>query len=156
MVIASLITLMTFELKIAFKHGGSMTFRRADLRRGLEPDVCYWIASEPDLRGKREIDLTTDPPPDLAIEIDISPSRLDRPKIYAALRIPELWRYDGEVLHVELLHSDGTYHPSETSASFPFLPVQELTRFLALSELEGDAHAQSMFMQWLREQNFEV
>jgi Uma2 family endonuclease len=156
MVLTSLITLLTVELKIPLSNGGSMTFRRADLKRGLEPDACYWIAHESDVRGRNELDLTTDPPPDLAIEVDISPSRLDRPKIYAALRIPELWRYDGEALQVEILHSDGTYHPSEASASFPFLPVRELARFLAISEIEGDGPCQIAFVQWLREQNFEV
>src|SRR5260370_40878021 len=80
MVLASLITLLTVELKIPLSNGGSMTFRRADLKRGLEPDACYWIAHESDVRGRNELDLTTDPPPDLAIEIDISRSRLDRPR----------------------------------------------------------------------------
>ena len=84
---------LTLELNIPVSSGGSMTFQRADLERGLEPDECYWIANETVVREKLELDLTTDPPPDLAIEVDISPSRLDRPRIYAKLQVPEIWRY---------------------------------------------------------------
>lgn len=156
MVFAGLITLMTFELRIPVESGGSMTFRRADLNRGLEPDLCYWVANQALVRGKREFDAANDPPPDLAIEIDISPSRLDRSKIYAALRVPELWRYDGEALHVEVLQADGTYLPSDFSPSFPFLPTHQLARFIASAEQQGDVEAQWLFVEWIREQNFKV
>ncbi len=154
MVLAGLLTLLSYELKIPMLQGGSLTCRRADVARGLEPGVCYWIASASQISAKGDVDLETSPPPDLAIEIDISPSRLDRPKIYAALGIPELWRYDGEQIHVELLQADGTYRTSDASLSFPFLPVQELARFVAMGEHHGESESQWMFVDWLREQNF--
>jgi len=151
-----MIVTLAAELDISIGIGGSTTFRRADLARGLEPDECYWIAHEQAVREKREIDLTVDPPPDLAIEIDISPSRLNRPAIYAALRVPEIWRFDGENLHVELLQSDGVYCPAETSLSFPFLPVHELARFVAQAEQQGVSTALRAFTEWVREQRFGV
>ena len=151
-----MIATLAAELEIPIGIGGSTSFRRADLQRGLEPDECYWIGNERAVREKREIDLTVDPPPDLAIEIDISPSRLNRPAIYAALRVPEIWRFDGENLHVELLQADGSYHLSDTSLSFAFLPVHELARFLALAEQQGVSAGLRAFVQWVREHNFEV
>jgi Uma2 family endonuclease len=73
-----LLDTLTLELRIQIRGGRSTTFRRPDLKRGLEPDNCYWIQSEPAVRGKPVIDLATDPPPDLAIEIDITHSSIDR------------------------------------------------------------------------------
>ena len=70
------------------------------------------------------MDLAVDPPPDLAIEIDITSSSVDREEIYAALGVPEIWRYDGDTLRIFLLRLDGTYELSETSTCFPFLPIQ--------------------------------
>jgi Uma2 family endonuclease len=151
-----MIAMMAVELGIEIATGGSTTFQRADLERGLEPDECFWIANVAVVREKDEIDLSVDPPPDLAVEIDISPSRLDRPKIYAALRVPEIWRFDGENLCIDILQADGKYQSSETSRSFPFLPVAELARYLSLVPQVGETQCMRMFMQWLREQNFSV
>ncbi len=83
---------ITLELDIPIRSGGEQTFRQELLEKGLEPDECYWIQHEPEVRGKRDISLETDPPPDLAMEIEISMSVLDRLGIYAALRVPEIWR----------------------------------------------------------------
>jgi Uma2 family endonuclease len=149
-----LLSQLCVEMEIPIALGGSTTFQRDDVERGLEPDECFWIAHEAVVRALHEIDLSVDPPPDLAIEIDISPSRLDRPRIYAALKVPEIWRFNGEDLHVELLQSDGTYRPSETSAAFPFLPVVELLRFVALSEEVGLMRTLKLFGEWVREQSF--
>jgi Uma2 family endonuclease len=60
---------LTEELALPLKAGGSTTFRRGQRRRGLEPDDCFWIAHEPQVRGKRRINLRVDPPPDLAFEV---------------------------------------------------------------------------------------
>src|SRR5437870_8588224 len=83
--------------------GGSTTFRREDLERGLEPDDCFYLANVAAILGKEEIDLRFDPPPDLALEIEISRSSLDRMSIYAALGVPELWRFNGQHLQVFIL-----------------------------------------------------
>src|SRR5437016_1917784 len=87
--LGSLAEILTEELGLAIKRGGSTTFRRRKRQRGLEPDKCYWIANESLVRDKDKIDLRRDPAPDLSIEIDISRSSLNRMAIYAALNIPE-------------------------------------------------------------------
>ena len=81
------------ERGIAIAGYGSMTFKRRKFLRGLEPDECYWIANEAQMRGRDHIDLRVDPPPDLVLEIDIFHSSLDRMGIYGILGVPEVWRY---------------------------------------------------------------
>lgn len=82
------------------------------------------------LRQANRINLTVDPPPDLAIEIEITRSALNRLGIYAAPGVPDVWRFDGESIHVLLLGPDQTYVRSEVSRAFPFLPMTEIERFL--------------------------
>src|SRR5262249_21363477 len=123
-----------FEFGIAICGGGSTTFRRRDLKRGLEPDECYWIQSERAVRGKRELDLSVDPPPDLAIEVEVSHSALDRLAIYARLRVPEIWRFDGDCIHIHLLQSDGSYAEGDQSRCLPWLAVREIAQFLSAEE----------------------
>src|SRR4029079_3790617 len=81
----------TEEFQIPIRSCRSTTFRREDLDRGLEPDNCYYIAHEASMRGKDEVDLTIDPAPDLAVEVDVHSSSLDRMSIYAALGVSEVW-----------------------------------------------------------------
>jgi Uma2 family endonuclease len=123
---------LTEALGLPIKGGKSTTFRRRRRRRGLEPDECYWIASEALVRGKNRISLRTDPPPDLGLEIDITHSSLDRLAIYLALRIPEVWRLEGGYIVCYVLDSDGHYTTSPISRVFPGLVVNELVQFLAL------------------------
>jgi Uma2 family endonuclease len=117
------------ELKKPIAPGGSMTFQRKDLERGFEPDNCYWVESELAMRGKLTWEPTTDPPPDVMIEIEVSRSALARMRIFAAFRVPEIWCYDGEDLRIYVLQPDGTYQQSERSLAFPSIPVQELIGF---------------------------
>ncbi|HZU39122.1 MAG TPA: Uma2 family endonuclease [Gemmataceae bacterium] len=126
-----LVVVLTEELGLPIKAGGSTTLRRRRRRRGLEPDRCYWIVHEPQVRGKRRIDLRTDPPPDLAIEVDVPHSSLDRMAIYAALGVPEVWRRDTAGLTFTMLGSDGACHDSGHSQAFAFVTPADLTRVIA-------------------------
>jgi Uma2 family endonuclease len=130
---------------------GSMTFKRRKLKRGLEPDECYWIQSELLVRGKDKIDLRRDPPPDLVIEIDWTHSSLNRLAIFAALGVPEVWRYDGTVLHIHLLGSDNRYAEGSHSKAFPFLPIAELARFLAMRSSHSETDLVRQFRTWTKE-----
>ncbi len=88
------VTELTATLDIPCLCAGSTTFRREDGGAGKEADTCFYIANEAAVRDKDEIDLAVDPPPDLAIEVnDFSDSEGTLPT-YAALRFPEVWRYD--------------------------------------------------------------
>jgi Uma2 family endonuclease len=150
-ILGRLLETLTEELEIDIASGGSTTYRRKALARGLEPDESYWIAHERIVRGRQDIDLEKDPPPDLVLEIEISRSALDRMSIYAALRVPEVWRWDGETLTVNLLSTRGTYRQSDRSKAFPFLPLAEFARFLEPTKLSETQLLRS-FRAWVRNQ----
>jgi Uma2 family endonuclease len=146
-----LIVVLTEELGLEVKAGGSTTFRRRRRRRGLEPDESYWIASEPRVRGKRRIDLRVDPPPDLAIEVDVTRSSLDRMGIYAALGVPEVWRLDDGTLTFNVLQQDGRYAAGPHSLAFPLITPADLAGFLALHDQMGENAAVQRFRDWVRQ-----
>jgi Uma2 family endonuclease len=125
-----LLSVLVLELGVRLKCCGSTMMKRADVSQGVEPDTCYYLANGPRVRDWRALDLTLDPPPDLAIEIDITSSSLNRLAIYARLRVPEVWRYDGEHLFVHRLTAQGDYETRPDSAVLPFLPMQELVPLL--------------------------
>ncbi len=141
---------LTLELGIPILSCRSTTFRREDLDRGLEPDECYYIRSEARVRGVSPIDLSRDPPPDLAIEIEISRRLLDREGIYAALGVPELWCYDGARLRVLLLGPDGRYRASDRSAALAMVSAPDLERFLALRDQVDETRLLRQFRDWVR------
>jgi len=122
---------LTESLEMEIRSLGSMTCDRQDLARGLEPDQCYYIQNEAQVWGKDKIDLQIDPPPDLAIEIDITSSSLNRFAIYAKLGVPEVWRYDGQVITIHNLGEDH-YSLSDRSIAFPILSTSDLQNFLEL------------------------
>jgi Uma2 family endonuclease len=125
---------VTVELGLECEAGGSTTWRTEDLDRGLEPHECYYIAHALAV-ACREVNLAHDPPPDLAIELEISPSQLDRMGIYAALGVPEVWRFDGAVLSFHALQADRHYTPCDRSRSLPFLSPAEVLHWIELSRV---------------------
>lgn len=137
--IRRLIEAFADETGLGILNAGSTTLKSHLRQRGVEPDECYYIRNESIVRAKIEIDLAVDPPPDLAIEIDIKSSSVDKLGIYAVLRVPELWRHDGKKLIVYHLQAAGDYVESAMSAALPGLPLEELARCLD----RRDADAQS-------------
>jgi Uma2 family endonuclease len=115
---------------------GSTTYRSEANKSGLEPDTCFYFENEPLVRNREDIDLRSDPPPDLAIEVDINSSSVGRLPIYAGLGVPEVWRTDGEWLKVYRL-KHGLYEELTESEALPDLPLWKLTEFLA-RRLETD------------------
>ena len=104
------------EQEIEYWPLGSTTFENEKMEQAVEPDECFFIQNEAKVRGKKRIDLTRDPPPDLVIEIDItSHTRL---KNYERLGVPEFWKFDGEKLEI-YLYKEGHYISSENSSIFP-------------------------------------
>lgn len=151
-VIGRMIEIYALENEIPHVPFGSMTCRREDLDRGLEPDECYYVQHMPD--NPDEIDLSRDPPPDLAVEVDISRGSMPRQPIYAALGVPELWRFDGNRLHVLQRQANGQYHEVDRSPAFPDLPMDEFSRFLdrILSAAPAEQHkAVRAFQEWVRQ-----
>jgi Uma2 family endonuclease len=141
------------ELGVPFKSMGQTTFRRRDLDRGLEPDDCYYLAGIDRVGDWSTLSLDRDPPPDLVVEVDITRSCLDRMGVYAGLGVPEVWRFDGEELHVHILNANGEYEESSQSAAFPYLPMNEVTPLLrqALESSAGDGERIQTLCRWVRE-----
>jgi len=154
--IGRLIEAATEELDLEIRSLGSRTCDRADLRRGLEPDQCYYIQHEAVVRAVEQIDLDQFPPPDLAVEVDITSSSLDRFSIYADLGIPEVWRYDGQALTIYFLQ-DGKYERCDRSLALPLLKAKDISRFLGLRFSQDEAQLPvsenslvKQFRQWIR------
>jgi Uma2 family endonuclease len=119
------------ELEMDMVAGGSTTYKRRDLDKGAEPDECYWLQDNARLlRGKSQLDLNVDPVPDLIIQVEVSGTILDRLEIFAALGVPEVWRWNGRTLESLHLQADGTYRSRVTSRNFPTLRVSAIARFL--------------------------
>jgi Uma2 family endonuclease len=149
-----LVEALTEELDIEIRSLGSRTCDREDLSRGLEPDQCYYIQNESVVWGKTQINLSTVPPPDLAIEIDITSSSLNRLEIYAHLGVPEVWRYDGQSLRMYGL-GGGQYQICGASIAFPFLTSSDLQRFLELRKTTKENALIGLFREWVRNLNQE-
>lgn len=132
--LASLIEILAEEFGINVRCLGSTTFRRKKLKKGFAPDSCFYIQHAGRIKGKEEIDLKVDPPPDLTIEIDITSPSLNRFPIYAAIGIPEIWRYDGARVIFYRLSGD-TYAEVEQSAALPHINSQTVTQFITESRM---------------------
>ena len=119
------------ELVIPYEGADPVTYRRPDLERGIEPDRSFYFGENAArVRGKRDLDRTVDPPPDLVIEVDVTSSSIPRLPIFAALGIPEVWRIDVDELLFLHLQPDGTYQPRDHSLAFPIFPLADAARFL--------------------------
>jgi Uma2 family endonuclease len=145
------VEVLTDLLDMPRRSGGSSTLDREDQERALEPDQCYYLENEPSIRDKHEIDLSVDPPPDLAIEVDITRSSLSRMEIYASLGVPEVWRFDEERLRVYLLGAEGRYQESNHSPHFPFLPLGETAAFLLRWNTMDETSLIRAFRRWVGE-----
>ncbi len=148
-----LIEVLAEELDVLISGLGSLTLKRRRKQRGLEPDECYWIQNEAKVRTIEKFDWRRDPPPDLVLEVEVSRSALNRLGIYAALRVPEVWRFDGTQVTVHVLGPDGKYVTQEHSAAFPFFRPAELLPFLAQYPTLGETGMVRAFRAWVRQQN---
>jgi Uma2 family endonuclease len=149
--LAQMIVVLTDELGIPRKSARSTTLRLEALDRGLKADESYYLHDLGRLHDRKRIDLTVDPPPDLAIEIEITRSVLDRLGIYGALGVPEIWRFNGRELRVLLRQEDGRYRESERSLAFPTIPMAELARFLIEEDSRDETPWNRRFRAWVRE-----
>jgi Uma2 family endonuclease len=148
--IAMLVSVVATEMDIDFENAGSTTFKRADMGRGFEPDSCFYLQHVAAIRGKRTIDLATDPPPDLVVEIDITHPSLDKMPIYATLGVPEVWRATEERVVVYQRMRDG-YAVVDQSTVLPGLAAAELQDWLAVSEQTSRAAWMKQIQSWARD-----
>ncbi len=136
--------------EIPIKSAGSTTWIRPEVSRGLESDESYFFRAEKlaaiaESWARKARDIADYPNPDLGIEVDESPSKIDRPGIYAALRVSEVWRFDGERVIIDWLTEDGSYQPAEESQFLP-ITVEEIRRWV----VEEDTTDESAWARRLR------
>jgi len=128
------IRILVEELDLELKSMRSTTLDREDLNRGAEPDNAYYIQNQPKVKG-REVNLSIDPPPDLVVEVDITHTDIDKNRLYAAMGVPEFWRYNGEEWFIYLLEEDA-YIETSRSATFPIVTKDDLYQFLEQAKQE--------------------
>ena len=131
-VLASLVELVLCEWDVDFLSAVSNTFKSAKLKKGFEPDTSFYIENAEAIRGKKWLDLAVDPPPDLVIEVEVTEPLLPRLPIFASIRVPEIWCYDSETVHI-LRFESGDYREVQRSAALSPLTADVITDFLRRS-----------------------
>ena len=148
-IIGEMVKILLDARNINFEPLGSTTFKNELMNQAVEPDACFYIENYQAVIGKNRLNLEIDPPPDLAIEIDItSRTHLDN---YRLLGVPELWRYTQSGLQINLLQ-EGEYVKSLTSPNFSNIPIVELiNQYVKQSQQFGRSEAIRNFKNWLQE-----
>ncbi|PAX58302.1 Uma2 family endonuclease [Brunnivagina elsteri] len=148
-IIGDLVKILLESRQIAFESLGSTTLKSDRMVQGVEADACFYIQNQAAVIGKNRLDLSIDPPPDLAIEIDLtSRTQLDN---YQILGVPELWRYGKQGLKMNVLEN-GKYVESNFSPTFPGIPIIELiNQYVQQSQVSGRTQAIQAFRNWLRD-----
>ncbi len=149
--IESFILVLCEEFGQETKSTGSLTLTRDDLEKGGEPDSSFYIQNEYLVRDKENIDLQKDPPPDLVLEVEYSRPKIDKLSLYAAMGIPEFWRYNGTVLRIYRL-SNNQYSEVELSPTFAPVQVKDIPQFIHESRKIGQLAAKNAFRVWVRQQ----
>lgn len=138
-----------YRIKIIFF--GRATMKKQEKLKGAEPDACYYVKSAAAIGNRFRLDLQTDPPPDIVVETDVYHDSQAKFPIYAALGVPEIWRFDGKRLTIHRLQND-QYIESPGSEQLPILTGEILTKFLDLAQESDQDEALRAFEDWLREQ----
>jgi len=148
-IIGDMVKMLLNELSINYDALGSTTLKNEKMNQGVEPDACFYIQNQAAIISKNRINLSVDPPPDLAIEIDLtSRTQLDN---YQILGVPELWRYGKQGLQINVLEN-GKYVESNFSPTFPNIPIIELVnQYVQQSKVIGGSQTIQAFRNWLRD-----
>lgn len=144
-----MISLLSLRLRIDIRFFGQATIKKARKQKGLEPDACFYVQTVPQLGNQLKLDFAVDPPPDVAVEVDIYHGSISKLPIYAGLEIPEVWRYDGQTVTIYLLQQD-RYVESEASGALPMINPAILERFLTRMREENEFKAMIAFEEWLQ------
>lgn len=147
--ISSMVRLVSLRLRIDIRFFGQATIKKSRQQKGLEPDACFYVQTVPQLGNRLKLDFAVDPPPDVAVEVDIYPGSISKLPIYAGLGIPEVWRYDGKSVTIHLLQND-EYIETEASSALPMISPEILERFLTQMREENEFKAMIAFEEWLQ------
>jgi Uma2 family endonuclease len=143
-----LVALLSARLRVKVLFFGSSTMTRERKSKGAEPDACFYVQSAGLIAGKSQLDLRSDPPPDVVVEIDLRHESHSKLPLYAGLGVPEVWRYDGEAVTIFRLQEE-QYVPAAASVALPMLSAEILTRFLNLSRDKDQYEVTLAFEEWL-------
>lgn len=147
--IIRLVSQLSFRLRINILFSGSTTMRKKKKGKGNEPDASFYIQTAALIGNRLNLDFAIDPPPDVVVEVDIHHDSTDNYPIYAALGVPEIWRYDGmEATILRLREND--YVESETSDALSMITSAILTDYLTRMRQEGEFAAITAFDEWLQ------
>lgn len=147
--IQDLTRLLVRELGLRLESRGTALLKRELRETGAQPDGCFYIQHAAQMIGKRAIELSSDPPPDIVVEVDLSSRSLGKFPIYAALGVPEIWRYDGALFEMYYL-AGGEYLAVAASRAFPFLSPTVMTDLLEQSKHAGQDETLETFRLWLQ------
>ncbi|MEW6211042.1 MAG: Uma2 family endonuclease [Acidobacteriota bacterium] len=148
-IIERLVDLLSIRLRIKILFFGSATMKRERNERGSEPDACFYVQNADRIGKNQQIDFSKDPPPDIVVEVDVHHDSQDKFSIYAALGVPEIWRYDERALTIHHL-KEGQYIEAESSLALPMLDARVLTDFLNRSQREDQYEILLAFENWLQ------
>jgi Uma2 family endonuclease len=148
-IIGDMIKVLLDRRNINYDALGSTTLKSENMAQGVEPDTCFYIQNQELVIGKNRLDMNFDPPPDLAVEIDLtSRTALDN---YRILGVPELWRYRKKGLQISILR-DGEYKESDASPTFLDLPIVSLVnQYVQQSQVIGSSQAMRAFKNWVQD-----
>lgn len=135
--IARLLEMWSVEKDVPVYGFGNVTLRREDLGQGLEPDECYYVSLDQPPLSDSGMDIVNYPPPDFAIEVEVSRGMLSKRAIYAALGVPEIWRWDGSSLRVLRLRESREYEEVAASICLPTVPLDAIAGYLRRA-IEGE------------------
>jgi Uma2 family endonuclease len=147
----SLMQMLAEAFDVPLHAVGSTTFRLKRYKVGLEADEAFYTYNAPRVFGKDEINLEVDPPPDLAIEVEVSRRLGVRAKVYARLRVPEIWKYNGVRLTILVLQKNGKYKVVDKSPTFPHVTPDELVELLRAARSRDDIEWLKEVRSWLKE-----
>jgi Uma2 family endonuclease len=136
------------QLRIPIRSGGSPILYSEMKRCALNPDEVYHVANERFVRGE-DCPGLHQYPPDLAVEVAIPASKIDRMKIYPLFCVPEVWRYADSRL--EFLALRGEYVPIERSLAFPLLTPDDVMQFVAMRDSVSDTVVMQRIVRWVRQ-----
>jgi Uma2 family endonuclease len=148
------IDLVSFGLKINCQNLGSTTWKRPELKRGIEADACYFFDAKKLETIRLALSLHSDnladiPNPDLAVEVDISPSKIDRPGIYHSLQVAEVWRFRDGTIAIDQIDAAGTYVTAESS-KFLYVRPDEVTRWVVREDASDRVAWRERLAEWVQ------
>ena len=149
--IEGLVGVIRLRLRMNIVFFGSSTMRKEKKRKGIEPDACFYVQTAEALGNRMDLDFEKDPPPDVAVEVDVTRHSISKFGISAGLGVPEVWIYDLKELRIYLLEQD-KYVPATESRALPMLSGPILTKFLSQLREAGELQAILAFDDWLQSQ----